>query len=62
MTTGIDPAMARIGEAVSVECKLCGRRFRTLAIHLRKWHGVTIHDYEGRFPGAPVRVERAGAR
>lgn len=41
-----------------VKCQVCGREYLSITwAHLRT-HGLTLADYEGRFPGSPVRNPR----
>lgn len=37
-----------------VACRICGRRLRSLSVHLGAAHGTTVLEYHERFPGAPT--------
>jgi len=35
-------------------CRICGKRERTLVVHLNRQHGITTLQYRAEFPGAPI--------
>ncbi len=37
-----------------VECKLCNQFFTTLKPHVHRKHGITLSEYNIRFPGGPT--------
>jgi hypothetical protein len=37
-------------------CKICGRFLKSLAVHLKAVHNVTVADYRQQFPGASIGV------
>ncbi|CDT53745.1 putative porphyrin biosynthetic protein [Vibrio coralliirubri] len=46
-----------------IECKLCSKSVHSIALHLKKEHdGITVDDYEERFPGSPLLSEAARAK
>ena len=38
----------------TIECKLCGKRFKMLDKHLYFKHDVCVTDYKKQFPEAPI--------
>lgn len=44
-----------------VDCKICGRDFGALDVHLLRKHDVTAEDYRGEYPGAETTCERLRA-
>lgn len=37
-----------------IECKLCGKKFKTVRSHLSKTHKISEHEYLKDFPDAPL--------
>lgn len=38
-----------------IKCILCGKEFKVISpLHLKKIHGITMHQYRERFPDAPI--------
>ncbi|MET2951252.1 MoxR family ATPase [Vibrio owensii] len=46
-----------------IECKLCTKNVHSIALHLKKEHdGISIEDYQEKFPGAPLLSDAAKAK
>jgi len=42
-----------------VVCRLCQKRFKEITnTHLGKFHGITVKEYMGKFPDAPIETEQ----
>ncbi len=42
-----------------VECRLCGRYYHRLDVHLSSKHGTTVADYKAQHPGAETISDKA---
>lgn len=42
----------------TVECKICGKNFKTLYTHLRV-HNIKAVEYSKRFPGEPLSIDKS---
>jgi len=40
-----------------IVCRICGRHFKALPVHLNSKHGITADDYRAKFPDAPILAD-----